>query len=248
MDQHAALSSPPHSSSPVGGETEVSQEYSATSNRAARVPLDHEGENEEVAVAVKRVPTVTLQIWRSILGPRGFALQHGKLIRSPSKAPNPPVQPDKEADGSPLKTGAEGQVGSSRDGEQLPQPQSLLASFRRTQSYASQSKDTSAVPRLFKRAPTVLNISDALAAPEETTPAHHAALCDSPLDFPGGEVAVITTERTSEPTRLFAGLTFRILGEAQCAHVSAAIEEAGGKVVSEASDEIVDFIIVRLVR
>ncbi|KAJ7584435.1 hypothetical protein C8J56DRAFT_951061 [Mycena floridula] len=49
---------------------------------------------------------------------------------------------------------------------------------------------------------------------------------------------------TAGTASFFAGLRFRLLGEARCATVKSAIEGAGGQVVS--GDQVVDFIVVRL--
>jgi DNA replication regulator DPB11 len=56
-------------------------------------------------------------------------------------------------------------------------------------------------------------------------------------------------EAVSSCPSLFAGLTFRVLGEARCANVRSAIEGSGGRTVPEnGPDDEVDHIIVRLVR
>lgn len=56
------------------------------------------------------------------------------------------------------------------------------------------------------------------------------------------------TEQSARQSGFFTGLSFRLLGEARSPHVKSTLEEAGGRVVSESSDDPVDFIVVRLVR
>jgi hypothetical protein len=56
---------------------------------------------------------------------------------------------------------------------------------------------------------------------------------------------------TTDPPRavmIFAGMTFRPLGEAKCAMLRREVESCGGRMVESEEDVEVDFIIVRLVR
>ena len=208
-----------------------------------------DAEEEEEVAAVKRVPAVTLQIWRSILKPRGFELQEGKLIRSPSKSQNSPNVPPEVHD-SPSK-GRGGDKGKGRapplpmDDLMGPQAKpSVLASFRRSQSFAPLPKDSSTPKQPFQRATS----SAIFAAPpvsgdmaqggKDPSVASSSRLADN--------VIAGTQEQTS--TGIFLGKMFRAMGEARSTTVRQAIEEAGGRVVSEGSDEDVDFVLVRLVR
>lgn len=205
-------------------------------------------DEEEAAVAVKRVPAVTLQIWESMLGPRGFELQHGKLIRSPSKSQNPPVKLSDED--SPSRTKGKGKAidrGEPADDLAVPQQQSALASYRRTHLHTVHSKDASS-SRLFQRGPVAHNIPEIRAPSEELLAEHPAAL---PKPVPNSRTPDRDSEEAGERVegaRLFSGRTFWILGEARCARVRTALEQAGGRILGEASDDHVDFIIVRLVR
>lgn len=198
-------------------------------------------------MAVKRVPAITLQIWGSMLRPRGFELQHGKLVRSPSKSQNPP-RPIDIVDESPTKTKGKGRdVGKAGLNEVLdvPPQRSVLATFRSTHSSASQRNDGSSHHRLFKRVPTVLNISD----PPYVLKEHGAAQPIASTGLATDAIALETiTNQTPVRAGLFAGLAFRTLGETDCSRVKTAIEEAGGRAVGEPADESVDFVIVRLDR
>jgi len=56
-------------------------------NQDPNPQLPSNGPDEETEVAsVKRVPAVTLQLWETLLKPRGFKIDGGKLVRSPTKS------------------------------------------------------------------------------------------------------------------------------------------------------------------
>lgn len=171
---------------------------------------------------MKRVPAVTLQIWQDLLKPRGFELQEGKLIRSPSKSQNPPrIVPDpfESPSKNKGKTRAVSPEKDDRDAAPAAKP-SVIASFRRTQSFMRKPEDSSMQRRPFTRVPITM------AEPP-------VASSSSGLE---------------QRHQLFQGKVFRAMGEARCPSVREAVEQAGGMLVSEGSDEEVDFIIVRLVR
>ena len=84
--------------------------------------------------------------------------------------------------------------------------------------------------RPFKRVPTTM----AGPLPAETSD--------------GGPPVASSSSGLEQRHQLFQGKVFRAMGEARCPSVREAIEQAGGMLVSEGSDEEVDFIIVRLVR
>lgn len=171
---------------------------------------------------VKRVPAMTLQIWQDLLKPRGFELQEGKLVRSPSKSQAPPrvvLDPFESPSKNKRKTRA---VPLEKDdGDAVPGTKpSVIASFRRTQSTLRKPEDASTQRRPFKR---VLTTND-------------------------GPPVASSSSALEQRCQLFQGRIFRAMGEARCPSVREAIEQAGGTLVSEGSDEEVDFIIVRLVR
>ncbi|KII84392.1 hypothetical protein PLICRDRAFT_179634 [Plicaturopsis crispa FD-325 SS-3] len=101
----------------------------------------------------------------------------------------------------------------------------MLSSFRRVNSFAPAPE---APRRLFQRAPTVSAIQENVAGPSR-----------APSFAPAPEPS---------SSGLFSGLKFRALGEAKGPNVREAVEGCGGHMVSdEDADEIVDFIVVRLV-
>lgn len=202
-----------------------------------------EDEDEEPA-AVKRVHSVTLQMWGSMLKPRGFALQEGKLVRSPSKSQAPRHVPP-EAHDSPSKDKGKSKLRAAVSTSALPMElqakPSVLASFRRTHSFAPQAKDTSTPRQPFQRgvsaifaAPPVIDI---LAQGGEDLPVASSSRLES---------AVV--EEAESSTKIFSGKTFRAMGEARSSTVRQAVEEAGGRLVSEGSDVEADFVLVRLAR
>ncbi|KAI9066144.1 hypothetical protein FKP32DRAFT_1664998 [Trametes sanguinea] len=229
-------------------------------------------DDEEIA-SVKRVPALTLHLWESILKPRGFEVQQGRLIRSPSKSQS---RPDTSYRREPSPSSRAGRRGSLKDGDGEPHaPASALSSFRRARSFAPATKDVSTPlsRQPFKRAPPVgesaltARTSSFFSFPGGSIGSIQAAggiLADLPIASTSavagpsraGSVAPDNAmdlgtggETMSEGSRtLFKGVRIRALGEAKCASVRRAIEDCGGTWVSaDDDDEMVDFIIVRLV-
>ncbi|KAG6333030.1 hypothetical protein ID866_6054 [Astraeus odoratus] len=91
---------------------------------------------EEEAAAIRRAPAVTLQLWQTLLKPRGFELDGGKLVRSPSKSQG--SQPVAVATGLSQVNNREKEKGS------------VITAFRRTNSFAPQPKEPT-LRQPFKR-------------------------------------------------------------------------------------------------
>jgi DNA replication regulator DPB11 len=110
-------------------------------------------EDEEELAAVKRVPAVTLQLWESLLRPRGFELVQGALVRSPSKSqvqpsqtqqhPESPTRPRLKADTKGKGRAAESAGGASAS-------VLGLSTFKRAASFAVAGP--SKLPKEFQRA------------------------------------------------------------------------------------------------
>lgn len=104
--------------------------------------IDHlpsELEEEEEAAAINRAPVATLHLWQSLLKPRGFELDGGKLVRSPSKSQT------RRSDSTglpPLVNGAGN--GKGKESE------SVISTFRRTTSFAHVQKEPS-IRQPFRR-------------------------------------------------------------------------------------------------
>ncbi|OSC98510.1 hypothetical protein PYCCODRAFT_1480561 [Trametes coccinea BRFM310] len=230
-------------------------------------------DDEEEIASVKRVPALTLHLWESILKPRGFEVQQGRLIRSPSKSQ---FRPDTSYRREPSPSSRAGRRGSLKDGDGEPHaPASALSSFRRARSFAPATKDISTPlsRQPFRRAPTVgeaalvARTSSFLSfrgGPVGSVQAAGGISSDLPIASTSvvagpsraGSVAPDNAmdlgangEGMSEGARdLFKGVRIRALGEAKCASVRRAIEDCGGTWVNaDDDDESVDFIIVRLV-
>lgn len=222
-----------------------------------RVPklLDNQGNEEETAVAVKRIPSVTLQIWKSMLQPRGFDIQQGKLIRSPSKSQALPNAHNTDLEDSPggrpraavheLERARNNQESGQKGDEAGTSKQaSILSSFRRSQSFMLPMNDAS-VPRQqpFQR------ISVAQSLPQTHNTADFATIDEGrPVASSSRDTNVSPDVISRQPQGLFFGITFRILGEAHSPSVRTALKDAGGRLVPDDSDESVDYIVVRLVR
>ncbi|KAG8212867.1 hypothetical protein J3R82DRAFT_11191 [Butyriboletus roseoflavus] len=187
--------------------------------------LPTDGEEEETAIINKPVPAVTLQLWQSLLKPRGFELDGGKLVRSPSKSqamrspPSTPTQPR----AWPSVVNRNGTVEHGKEKEK----ESVISSFRRATLFVPVPVKEPAVRQPFRRNTPCLS---ACFGEAEWSGLH------DPIQ-PGGEPALPT---------LFAGCTFRLLGEARCPKVRSAIENGGGVVTDDDAEEP-DFIVVRLI-
>ncbi|KAI6143841.1 hypothetical protein EDD17DRAFT_1421986, partial [Pisolithus thermaeus] len=171
--------------------------------------------DEEEDAAIKRAPAVTLHLWQGLLKSRGFELEGGKLVRSPSKSQAVPL---------PLSTPLPLPRGSL-DGETKTK-QSVLSTFKRANSFAS------AVREPLLRQPF---------RPTTSVPAQVSESADS-----SGSSSSVNQQANSTTATLFAGYTFRLLGEARCPNVRSAIENGGGIVTDDDMTEV-SFIIVRLI-
>ncbi|THH28236.1 hypothetical protein EUX98_g5958 [Antrodiella citrinella] len=241
----------------------------------AQRPTFHTSEEEEELASVKRVPNVKLRIWETIMGSRGFEVSGGKLIRSPSKSQAarqsvPPAFPpaDLNIGGS---TSFTAKLAQEENGRPAAAGGSLLASFRRTKSFAPATKDTSTqkAKQPFQLVATLAAVSseDAfwgvpggeigpiLAQGGEDIPV--ASGSHIPSEYAREAIARESSFMVAGPSRqqvdesvakagIFNGMTFHALGEARCASVRTAVEDSGGKLVDDRDAEV-DYIIVRLV-
>ena len=82
-DQSTSLTTPDEVSTEA--QSDVAPAAQQGNAFAPAVPSQAHEEEEEIA-SVKRVPEVTLHLWQNVLKNRGFEVQGGRLIRSPSKS------------------------------------------------------------------------------------------------------------------------------------------------------------------
>ena len=171
---------------------------------------------------------MTLQLWGSLLKPRGYEISEGELLRSPSKAygaPKPilqqqPLTPAKNMEGG----------------------RSVIVQCRRANSFAPVRPDgpPSSRPRPFKRTRTVAALGN---HPDEGGDDSFMAPALSVPPEKNGESS------TSGSSNIFAGLKFLALGEAKTTSVRSAVELNGGKWCAGDDDEAeVHYVVVRLVR
>ena len=276
-------SGPPHESGVIVDELGVSSEIQnvqASADAEGLPPLPAAGpsssphEDEEEIASVKRVPNATLRLWQSILKPRGFEVQEGRLVRSPSKSQS---RQDTSYRREPSPSSRALRRGSLKAGDGEPNaPASAISSFRRARSFAPAAKDVSTPlsRQPFKRAPTVTegaivgrnsslsflgrsvgSLQCAGGISSDIPIASTSAVAGPSTSREGSAVpdaiAVGSAgESVSQGAReLFKGKRLRALGEARCANVRRAIEDCGGSWVgADDDDDSVDFIIVRLVR
>jgi DNA replication regulator DPB11 len=189
---------------------------------------EHDLLEEEEPASLARAPVraVTLQLWGSLLRPRGFELDAvaNKLVRSPSKSQStagPPMSPTR----LPARLMPDVQVRTAEKDIE-PQVKSVISSFKRAKSFAPPTRE------LVTRQPFRRTITIAALGPE---------------DAEGSEVPRRPEMEDSSTATLFAGYRFRLLGEAKCVNVRNAIDRGGGTVMDEDADDV-DFIVVRLIR
>ncbi|KAI0648707.1 hypothetical protein C8Q79DRAFT_1007282 [Trametes meyenii] len=271
---------PPQSSSPAPDEAGISSEIeNAQASAVAANPAPSllpgapaQNDIEELASS-KRHPTAVVGLWQSILRPRGFALQNGHLVRSPSKSQSQPIIPAPRDPSPPRRRAA------LRAGDGDPHaPVSAISSFRRARSFAPPTALAASTPlsrQPFRRAPTVVAGEGSLGKKSSlsflgrsvgSVQAAAGMSADAPIAstsavagpsrsasvVPGEvEEGVDEGECVSEGAReLFKGMRIRALGEAKSVSVRKAIEDCGGTWIGardDDDDDAVDFIIVRLV-
>ncbi|KAH7928309.1 hypothetical protein BV22DRAFT_1083119 [Leucogyrophana mollusca] len=193
---------------------------------------NQDAEEEETA-SIKRIPAVTLQLWESLLKPRGFGLEGGKLVRSPTKSQlgggSPPSSPTKPP--PPRKAAA---PPNAKD--------SVISSFRRANSFACVSKEPNS-RQPFRRTTTLAAVTN---GPEDAEGSGLGRRTRSPSLVQMEPHQDQSGLDTNSVPALFLGYRFRLLGEARSPNVRAAIESGGG-VVLEDDAEDVDFIVARLI-
>ncbi|KAI0763303.1 hypothetical protein BD413DRAFT_211081 [Trametes elegans] len=258
----------------TGASSELAHAQASAEQAAARAAkLHNQADEEEEIASVKRVPAVTLGLWESILKPRGFEVQQGRLVRSPSKSQ---YRPDTSYRREPSPSSRASKRGSLKAGDGEPNaPVSAISAFRKARSFAPapQNALTPLSRQLFKRAPTAGANANAfgvrspslafLGRSVGSVQAEGGISSDLPIAStsavaglsraasvaPDHEMDAGMAEGVSESAReLFKGKRIRALGEARCVSVRRAIEECGGTWVSpHDDDDRVDFTIVRLV-
>ncbi|OCH94853.1 hypothetical protein OBBRIDRAFT_884411 [Obba rivulosa] len=224
-------------------------------------------DDEEEIASVKRVPAVTLQLWQNLLKPRGFELVDGKLVRSPSKSqsaqrhdeqedPDLPRRPVRSISPVPLPRKGEASTstiaalrkpGGRRDSTpsqtrlSTPAPAEALPLPRRIQQLVPASSFLAHPPRRSD------SMEGAEVQPVASTSRHSEPEAGHDVLMREGEP--LEPASPSRTSRLFAGLRFQALGEAESPAVHAAVENSGGFMMARGGEDNaeVDFIIVRLV-
>lgn len=266
---------PPPPSSTAPDESGISSEIqNAEASARGKAPAAPAPQEEEEIASGKRVPAMTLHLWESILKPRGFEVQGGRLVRSPSKSQSAAsaqaAANAQRRDGSPSRAGPRqlSKRGTMKDldGDKAQKvPISALSKFQRSRSFLPNSQDASTpkngIRQPFQRTSTMSRTSSFLQRPPGSIQAMAGMASDIPIvssSYAAGpsragsavpEEALTNGTGISDAARvIFKGYRFRALGEARCASVKSAIEECGGRWISKGDDADVDFIVVRLVR
>ncbi|KAH7906812.1 hypothetical protein BJ138DRAFT_1071221 [Hygrophoropsis aurantiaca] len=133
---------------------------------AARPIADLDQDEEEIAALKPRVPAVTLHLWESLLKPRGFELEGGKLTRSPTKSQSRFTANEtgvESTTGFANIAGAKADTNTGAKGlnryENQPAKESIISSFRRANSFAASAKanEISIGRQPFRRTATFAN-------------------------------------------------------------------------------------------
>jgi DNA replication regulator DPB11 len=204
-------------------------------------------EEEDEVASVKRVPAVTLQLWETLLKPRGFEINGGKLIRSPTKSQAGKGGADGDVEVSPLGAKTRNSKGKERERE-VDGNGSVIASFRRVNSFAAPAAVHSVARQPFRRISSIIE-PEPNASAGASGSQNESRSRSTPQDNAAGPSKTTAASVSESAKLLFSGLKFRALGEAKCLAVKTEIEGCGGWMVSELEDDVgVDFVIVRLVR
>lgn len=199
-----------------------------------------EAEEEAEVASVKRVPAVTLQLWETLLRPRGFEINGGKLIRSPTKLQAGAGAGEGQMSPLGAKTKISKGKGKERDESGIG---SVISSFRRVNSFAPPAVTTAAPRQPFRRIASIIE--------PENNPKPGQSRSRSRSRSISRENAASSSKTgavAGSSNLLFSGLKFKTLGEAKCQNVKTEIEGCGGRMLSEDEEVGADFIVVRLVR
>ncbi|KAF8151040.1 hypothetical protein B0H34DRAFT_160966 [Crassisporium funariophilum] len=214
----------PPSSAPEECEEAPSSSLSAAKGKA--LPTAEEMVEDEPAF-MNVLPSVTLQLWGALLSRRGYQITDGEVILSPTKTKIKKTASPSPA--APLRTYHELDGGFEKGG-------SVISAFRRTNSFAPalhpKDKEEGRQMPFRRTASSAAAIPVPVAGPSKQVPLQ-------PQAGPSGSGSMM-------PSRIFEGMRVRALGEARSANVRQAVEERGGRMVSDEEEEV-DFVIVRLV-
>jgi DNA replication regulator DPB11 len=194
-----------------------------TENAASDVKKpEYTMDDEDELAPVQRLPSMTLQLWGSLLKSRGYEVARGGVVLSPGKAQQMVLDVRSEKPTQEQDTAVE---------------KSVLSGFRRTSSFI-ESRPTAAAAR------------ESSAGPSRLPFGRTNSTWNIPSNGDVGPSSLAGTKRPAEKnvddaSAVFTGLRFLLRGETDSATVRKAIENAGGDVVH---GEDADFIIVRLIR
>lgn len=228
----SAATPPPPSSDPSSQHDQPPSTPPQDSPHRSNSNDNDDAEDEPASINV--LPTLTLQLWSGLLERRGYQIADGEVILSPSKKKADPGKKQAKPPDSPRRA-------------EIPARESVISSFRRANSFAPVAREEAGSLRQipFKRAATsavIFAVHDAQAGP--STPVITPPRLDSSskrcVAQPADSIPLASAPK------MFTGMSFRVLGEANCPTVRQAIEEQGGRICSD--EEEVTFIIVRLVR
>ncbi|KAL0578787.1 protein kinase activating protein dpb11 [Marasmius crinis-equi] len=228
-------------------------------------PNPNPTDDDEEPAAMKRVPAVQLQLWASLLKPRGFEVdaEQGRLVRSPTKsqarAKRREEEEEEEEDSVRVAGASKSFLGS--------------AGFRRNNSFAPlanksirrilSTRKASPLPEadydgqgVFQDMQMDVDTPGAGPSTPSSSPPPDAVKADKKSDNlpPVAQAAKVDPKPAQEsPTPpIFSGRKFLLLGEADSAGVRDAIHQRGGSFLdgpeacNPQHENLVDFVVVRL--
>ncbi|KAF7336075.1 hypothetical protein MSAN_02321500 [Mycena sanguinolenta] len=194
----------------------------AAENTTMNAKPPDSADNEDELVPVRRLATMTLQLWGSLLKTRGYEVARGGVILSPGKARQMVQDHSKEPSNLP-----DSAVGGS-----------VLSSFRRTNSFTA-SRSTAAAARDPTAGPSRLPFGRTSSTWNINCNSDAGASSSLPETKPRPE------KDADAASAVFAGLRFFLREETDSVTARKAIAGAGGAVVRGGDDA--DYIIVRLI-
>ncbi|KAK7436714.1 protein kinase activating protein dpb11 [Stygiomarasmius scandens] len=230
---------------------------------------------ETESASVKRIPTVQLKLWGSLLKNRGYDVdeENSRLVRSPTKSQSRPRLQSMDDSSMSLGRNSTGSILSDSDfrransfGPILPRsaqvPKRILTLKTKhgplTNEEESQDKEENGMPvdvtdvdALAEAPPVVdpMEIDTPGAGPSSPRQEKSASKLKNAQDTSAESTPMRAKDHSISP--IFAGLRFLLLGETNCQNVKDAVERCKGifldeNTTTEEYPEEVDIVLIRL--
>ncbi|KAJ7174295.1 hypothetical protein C8R46DRAFT_1080571 [Mycena filopes] len=215
----------------------------------------YDEDDEPLIARIQRPHAMALQLWGSLLKPRGYAVDEARrgVVLSPQKAREARERETsrvQDEDYQPAQDGDEGGEEVAGKKEKGKGRESVLSSFRRQNSVVIAPRTTAAAAGRERErmvsagaGPSRMPFgrSASVLAAQATTTGPKVLGAEDTMHLDGSVPA------PSPPSTVFASLRFLLRGETDTPTVRGAIEGAGGAVVLSGDGNEHDFVVVRLV-